>query len=363
MAAAGTSTEATTLSSGGETERFDATEWPVLHMVHTRFMQEQSQLHALAWARLALFEAFCLPTMAQQSSRRFIWIIQTDPKLDTEILSRLKALLSPYPNFYLVLSNKNFRINRQFPGAWRGGAEAEDLRRSPVLTGNMALLHQAMDLSEVKHVLETRLDADDGLHVNLIEHIQERALFRFQQPTIRWTYWCTRRHLEWHWMDDPQHEFGVLTGVAHDKLCITPGITVGFPVGTQEADVPIFAHDKIVVTLRDMPPEQGCGATKALDCLDFIETHSFEAIRSRTPTSAGMLHVDLTPKQLKANTPFLSFMYWDTVHNLFQLNRPQIRLVNRYLTDHLIDIAKDNLYGQCTTGHSCKVSAPIKEFS
>ena len=334
---------------------WNAAEWPLVHIVHTRFMQEQSHLHSLAWARLGLFEVFCLPTMIQQTSQQFVWIVQADPNVDPAILNYLKALLEPHPNFYLVLSNKNFRINRQFPGAWRGGAEAQELRRVNILTGNRLLLEQVMADSESKHVLETRLDADDGLHIDLIKHIQERARARFQQPDIRWTYWCTRRHIEWHWMDDPEYSQGVLTGIKHDKLCITPGITVGFPVGTVESDVPIFAHDRIVVTLRDMPPEQGCGAAKALDCLEFIETHIFEAIRSRTPTSAGMLHVDLTRSQLEATTPFLSYVYWDAVHGLFGLNRGQMEWINGYLTDHLIDIAKDNLFGQCTTGHSCKV--------
>jgi hypothetical protein len=336
-----------------------AAEWPLVHIVHTRFMQEQSQLHALAWARLGLFEVFCLPTMIQQTSQRFVWILQADPNLDAAIMNRLKALLKPYPNFFLVLSNKNFRINRKFPGAWRGGAEAQELRRVNILTGSRILLEQVMADSESKHVLETRLDADDGLHIDLINHLQERAIARFQQPNIRWTYWCTRRHIEWHWMDDPNFAHGVLTGIKHDKLCITPGITVGFPIGTLESDVPIFAHDRIVVTLRDMPTEQGCGAARALDCLEFIETHIFEAIRSRTPTSAGMLHVDLTRSQLEATTPFLSYVYWDTVQNLFRLNRPQMRWINEYLTDHLIDIAKDNLFGQCTSGHSCKVGGSL----
>ncbi|GKY97800.1 hypothetical protein MPSEU_000738100 [Mayamaea pseudoterrestris] len=338
-------------------EDLNAAKWPLVHIVHTRFMQEQSALQSLAWARLKLFEVFCFPTMKQQSSQRFIWILQADPNLDEAILHLLQTLLAPHSNFYLVLSNKNFRINRQFPGAWRGGAEPQELRKVNILTGNRKLLDQVMADSETKHVLETRLDADDGLHIDLLQHIQERAIHRFEEPNIRWTYWCTRRHIEWHWMDQPEYSYGVLTGIKHDKLCITPGITVGFPVGTVESDVPIFAHDKIVVTLRDMPADKGCGAKHALDCLDFIETHTFEAIRSRTPTSAGMLHVDLTRSQLEATTPFLTYMYWDTVENLFRLNRSQIKGINQYLTDHLIDIAKDNLYGQCTTGHSCKDKA------
>jgi hypothetical protein len=347
------------LANNQDPESIDASNWPLIHIVHTRFMQEQSQLHALANARFGLFEVFCMPTMVQQSTQRFLWIIQADPHLETKLLQRLQALLQPYPNYYLVLSNQNFRINRQFPGAWRGGAETRALRQANILTGSRTLLNQATAASDSKHILETRLDADDGLHIDYLHHIQERALHKFQAPDnqIRWTYWCARRHMEWHWMDGsaPSSRYGVLAGIKHDNLCITPGITVGFPIGTKEADVPIFAHDKIVVTLRDMPTEDGCGTSAAIDCLEFIETHIFEAIRSRTPTSAGMLHVDLTHGQVAATSGLLAMAYWDTLHDLFRLDRQRIRRMNEYLTENLIDIAKDNLYGQCTTGHSCKV--------
>ena len=333
----------------------NSTDWPLVQIVHTRFMQEQSHLHALANARLTLFETFCFPTMAHQSSQRFLWIFQADPNLDVVLLDRLQTLFQPYPNFYLVLSNKNFRINRQFPGAWRGGAEIEDLRKSRILTGSQSLLEQAMMASESKHVLETRLDADDGLHVDFIKYIQQRALYRFKKSSIRWMYWCTRRHLEWHWMDSPKFPHGALTGMKHDKLCITPGITVGFPKGTAEPDVPIFAHDKIVVTLRDMAPQQGCGAKSALDCLEFIESHMFEAIRSRTPTSAGMLHVGVDREQIEGTTEFINYAFWDMAHDMFRIDRQRIKSINYYLTSHLIEIARDNLMGQCTSGHSCKV--------
>jgi hypothetical protein len=38
----------------------------ILHIVMTRFMQQQSKLHVLGKARLKLFETFCLPSMNSQ---------------------------------------------------------------------------------------------------------------------------------------------------------------------------------------------------------------------------------------------------------------------------------------------------------
>ena len=44
------------------------------------------------------------------------------------------------------------------------------------------------------------------------------------------------------------------------------------------------------------------------------------------------------------------------LHSSFGVLRQKVNWVNQYISDHLVDIAYDNLMGQCTTGHSCKVS-------
>jgi hypothetical protein len=362
-------------------------EWPLIHIINTRFMQEQGNLTALGRSRLALFKIFCLPTMKHQSSQQFIWIIKTDPSLDPLVLQELVTDLQDYPNFFLVASNVNYRINEQYPGAWRGGAEIQDLTRSPIYTGNQTLLLTAMALRDQLPVLETRLDADDGLHVHFLEQVQNEALDKFgvdaddknedgsgmngdkdeRGTTPKWLYWCARRHMEWHWQDERgcgsnetlcqlDQEYGSLSGVSHSQLCITPGITVGFPVGVEEHEVPVHAHHLLAERIRSAPPEEGCGYDVTADCLIFVHTFIFEAIRSRTPTSAGMLNaagevVDNSAVQ----SPLLVFAYWNMLHESFGIQREQVKWMQQYLSDHLIDIARDNLLGQCTTGHSCKV--------
>jgi hypothetical protein len=354
-------------------------EWPLIHIVNTRFMQEQGNLTALGRSRLALFKIFCLPTMQHQSSQQFLWIIKTDPGLDPLILQELVTDLQDYPNFFLVASNVNYRINKQFPGAWRGGAEIQDLTRSQIYTGNQTLLLTAMALRDQLPVLETRLDSDDGLHVQFLEQVQNEALDKFGvdvddknqdgSSTIipKWLYWCARRHVEWHWQDERRcgsnntlcqldQEYGSLSGVSHSQLCITPGITVGFPVGVEEHEVPIHPHHLLAKLIQRAPPEEGCGYNVTSDCLIFVHTFIFEAIRSRTPTSAGMSNVvGDTVDNSDAQSPWLIYAYWNMLHESFGIKREQAQWVQQYLSDHLIDIARDNLLGQCTTGHSCKV--------
>ena len=345
---------------------------PLVHIVNTRFMQEQGNLTSLAKARLSLFQTFCLPTMRAQTSQSFLWIIKTDPDLDRSILAALVQELRPFPNFYLVASNKNFRVNENFPGGWRDGAEVEDLSRSRVYSGNQTLLEQAMALhhrTDPYPIVETRLDADDGLHIQFLETIQTLAMRAFHPSNKnadvpRWLYWCSRRHIEWHFSEtllgsEPIWKqittFGALSGIQHEKLCITPGFSVGFPTGVAESDVPIHAHDKVIEQIRSMPREDACGLPNSKDCLQFVENFVFEAIRSRSPTSAGMLRVEIVPKEI-ATDPWLYYAYMNMIHGKFGISQQHLSWMNRYLSDHMIEIARDNLLGQCTTGHSCKVS-------
>lgn len=81
-----------------------------------------------------------------------------------------------------------------------------------------------------------------------------------------------------------------------------------------------------------------------------------DAIRSRTPTSAGMAAVVASQKEQVADPDaWLTFAYWDIVHDSFDVSRNDLRWMQAYLTRHLAAIVQDNLQGQCTTGHSCKV--------
>jgi hypothetical protein len=271
-----------------------------------------------------------------------------------------------------------------------------------VYSGNRTRLEMAMALEPHLDVLETRLDADDGLHVRFLQVVQETALRAWNESRssaetsqLQWMYWCSRRHMDWHWMDrldvesslsdkqreswsqrmapklqDEMYRQGALQGVTHSKLCVTPGITTGFAIGTREADVPVFAHDELVKKLQglDHNPHDaaaaaaaaasipGCGLPSRADCLQFIETFVFEAIRSRTPTSAGMLNVH-PPLNSLYDSWWVNYVFANMAHESFGISRASLAWINDYLSRHVIDIARDNLLGQCTTGHSCKESA------
>ena len=153
-------------------------------------------------------------------------------------------------NTYVVASNANFRTAEPSPaGGWRDRAEPWDLLHTRIYTGNWTLLERAMAALQGEFsILETRLDANNGLHVQFLEAIQRAALAHWQQNLeLQWMYWCSPSHVEWHWMDpwqrqknerdgggtattmlellaDMVYAYGALVGVRDSAICITLGL-------------------------------------------------------------------------------------------------------------------------------------------
>jgi hypothetical protein len=422
-------------------------DWPLIHIVHTRFMQEQGALETLGMARFHLFMTFCFPTMIAQSTQKYFWIIKTDPRFTTTtVFSLLLDAVKKHPNIYIVASNCNYSFGAGGNiwcwgggSSWRDGAEPRDILRSNVYSGNMHKLQQAMALRDDRIVLETRLDADDGLHQYYLQYMQYVALARFRGLPIKlkstnkkqqkdgddgageeeggekdrsededdhdngeeqefvddkdkdigeqqsskppqWLYWCARRHLEWHsaldnHADTSLHEakrtydqlLGLLTPIQHEKLCITPGITVGYNVGTDPRTVPRHEHDKLFLKVNgseacyydfdNIEPSNVHEKKKTSQgtCLELVDDFLFCALRSRTWTSAGMQRVPLDPSSVVEKK--VEKQLWQLLEERFNMNQTRVRLTQDYLIHNRKLIAQENILGQCTSGHSCKTTA------
>ena len=152
--------------------------------------------------------------------------------------------------------------------------------------------------------------------------------------------------------------------VEHEHLCITPGITVGYNIGVDQ--VPQYDHD---VLYNEIQAHGGChedddfnnekekeGGTTNMDCIQLVDDLSFVAVRSRTPTSAGMKDISLQKEILDKEGVN---MVWKALDKLFFVSQQQATETNAYVLEHLPAIAKDNLEGQCTRGHSCKNSSVV----
>ena len=94
-----------------------------------------------------------------------------------------------------------------------------------------------------------------------------------------------------------------------------------------------------------------------------IQSPKVGALRSRTPTSAGMKDVSLgktkAVRELERRSadPKMQASMWRVMDRYFGITPDVAAEANGYVRDHLLEISRDNLKGQCTSGHSCKIES------
>ncbi len=362
----------------------------IVHVIQTRFMQHQSHLIELGFARLTLFETFCLPSMLAQTSNNFLWIIRVDPKLNDEILGRIKERIAHRDNIILLGSNHNpegmGRDNTDFDHFLGLERNHNELESGIVFSGNVTLLQEAFEISAASSssvLLETRLDADDALHKMYVEFIQNQAQQYLLSSDQIWKMWCIHSNIEWHPLnpfpvptdeeptDNELKEEGYLLMYSDKSICTTPGLTFGYGMGTTRSSIldgRRLKHSDIVATISR------CNDDHKLNCVSRLKELSPGALRARTATSAGMVNIVTGDdrldqisnglKQRKDNKQLIQQLkqqdfLWEGVERLFSVTKPSARDVRSYLVSRMNYIAADNLKGLCTPGHSCKENGKV----
>lgn len=329
-------------------------DFEIVHVIQTRFMQNQPHLVSLGQARVLLFKAFTIPSMMHQTNSQFLWIVRTDPALDAALKRQLVDALSTVPNAVLVVSNDN-------PEGFRQEACVADITSQTLLVGSLAMVHSYHVAAATHRVLETRCDADDALSTDFVEVVQASAFTMLQQD---WMVWCAENHMEWQY-DSPwtntTHK-GALLGLKAPK-CITPGLTWGYSVKAARTDIPVSKHQQIQ---SKIPACVGNSSYPVSRCLIKLGGEMPLALRARTPTSAGMDHVlisehteDSFPMQQLRNSKWRHSQdaVWESLSALFGVKATDIWSVRAYINDAFALIVRDALTGQCTRGHSCKDSS------
>ena len=348
----------------------------MLHIVTTRFMQAQPQLFDLGMARLLLFETFCLPTMIHQNVEEgsFLWFVMTDPNLDAFLLNRLKKLLAPYPNFYLIASNAKL-LTPQNLTAGMGCAS------KIILTGDLEMLFHRMFDFHRSLLVETRLDSDDGLESTTLQEIQSIARNELPVDTDGWQIICNYLHFEWRNNDILSNSTTSVQSagrlrVVREHICTTPGYSLvkhRHPFSTDFPAWPRMGHHLVT---RDWPQcvRQNVGDSKrdetskphqknltaTSDCWTRLGQFP-AALRCRTITSAGMSRIEADREGMKYENQ--TKLFWKVVEQDFGISQDAAETTSQYLKDHLSEIIVDNLKGQCTFGHSCKDSSREKLLS
>ncbi len=297
-------------------------------------MQGQPNLLALGASRLELFKSFCLPTMVNQTTTSFLWIILVDPHLHPTLLNELKELVKPYPHFF-VIRKMTFEI------------DLEDLNLSLVESGDKNLLVRAAREWRSKVLVETRLDADDGLANVLIDHMQTKAIEAFDGYNASatehgWMVQCIRYHLEWHYdmqRNETEDLDGWLNMESIPDFCVTPGLTLAQAPGAKRTKFKaIGAHNKIVERYSRCDDDH---KTTCFRMTDELNASQPAAVRSRTPASSFMSGVGEKRRETDAPQE-----YWDSLEAMFTINRTTLAATRNYLMGNVQAIAKENLDSQ-----------------
>jgi hypothetical protein len=270
--------------------------------------------------------------MVNQTTNDFLWVILVDPFLHPNLLDEITLLVKPYPHFFVV----------------RKLAEEIDLDKidlSLIHAGDVNILKQAAIEAKSKILLQTRLDADDGLAINLLDHLQDNVVMTLQgnnkKPSGRMLH-CVRLHLEWHYdlTDKTKDPNGWLKMQDTNWFCVTPGLTLAVAPGGVDwtGRSPMYPHDKI---MKSYPK---CDLSKGIRSRCFhtmSELTEPAAVRSRTPASSYMRGVGTTKKE--KDTPE---DHWKLSEKMFTIQRETLAETRNYLLGNVQLIAKENLASQ-----------------
>ena len=129
---------------------------------------------------------------------------------------------------------------------------------------------------------------------------------------------------------------------------------VGFGVGISEIMVPNYEHESLYKTIVK---DGGCGYKNFTQCIVLIDG-IIAAFRTRTTTSAGMKDVILKEQKELVSEKFnLTGHIWRYLQKHFTVETVAGYQMNQYLQRNMAGVLMDNLKGQCTDGHSCKLSS------
>jgi hypothetical protein len=280
------------------------------------------------------------------------------------------------------------------------------------------MIHRAYNARDQRVVLETRLDADDALNINYFATLHRSAIRRLidrhvsgtnndddynddddddgddddttnennssptTKTTAQWLYWCPATSVQWipSSLDTiTSKNPGTLQVVQMPQTCITPGLTLGFAMGTREENVPRYTHDKIYYqiailhhinsnnnnnTMTKPHDIHDCGLYPSSKCVTLVDRPKVAAFRSRVMTSAGMHNIEThgTPG-IKTDDHYVenTSRLWEyKIEETFGIQTLKVKEVADYLAANYLTTIQDNLKGQCTHGHSCKLSTMEK---
>ena len=315
--------------------------WPLrgtgrtyVHVVGTRFCLKQGHQEELVEARLLLFERICVPTMAQQSTDRFVWLVVVDETLAPRHRLRLTTILEAHrgPKDFRVVSLDRLTDS--------------DLRAQGHHAFGLARLRPRP--TDADYVLTTVLDADDGLPYQALRMIREQVAEAVRRtPRDRNLVAVACYTDAFNWQPSTRRPAGALN-LHNESMCITPGLTRVVPFSRPMALGNSSLSSHALLKAR-WPGAKTCTQRSSRNAVAI-------PIRSRTATSNGMRDVVRA-----ADVPASDVYRWRPVLQAqFNITTGDLKAANKGLTLNEAAIARAQMRSNCHDGWSCKEVALAK---
>jgi len=214
-------------------------------------------------------------------------------------------------------------------------------------------------------VLDTRIDADDALNKDFVRDVQRDASRHLHQAGNYRAY-CVMLHAEWHYvafstkhaMSDSTMQMGILKP-RNTTYCVTSGLTSGYSptIGREDTN---FTGNHMKATVEGRP----CSETRETFCYVNVLSKSDNidpmALRTRTPTSAGMKEVGVYTEKSFDDATFRrgQVVCWNWVPPLFGLDIASLKSFRNFLRGTLQEVAHENA-ADCNMGKACQNAADL----
>ena len=258
-----------------------------LHVVFTHFLLGRGHLATLAELRFELLAALTLPSMVQQSSRSFIWIVYVDERLPVAVRTSMQALMQAHKQFHVVVVDPA----KMHPSSMK-------------LAPQLALAHELYPnlLEFVDLVLYTRVDADDALERSVLSTLQEKLETFEQRATYRWLCW--QDSLTWvpRGLMGVPYDSGRVFMSSASAQCSPAGLTMVSRLGMPHPVFQKVMHTrvrKLFGAAKDHTPEVPCADPPPMPsernppaCLQEMRSPLMASMRSVTlaSNSLGLFH-------------------------------------------------------------------------
>jgi len=284
-----------------------------------------------------------------------------------ELLAQLQGMKN------VIVVGSNERID---DGFFRHVNGTSDVNESSLWLGNMELVRSYHGAAQTRTLLETGLDADDGLALDFVEEIQKQTTTVAKaQKKLRveswWKIWCVKQNTEWFYYGKYLNStYGHMRqNGGLPNVCITPGLTrVSTPdhrtflkssaSKQRGGEFPLLAAEgyRFFVDHFYIQSRTQKRGTNQVGGWSYIPAKHSLAVRARSPTSAGMKGVErrqFSGRQMAK----IEKDHWMQALRTFGLSMQAIKRTRHKIQSNLADVLGDALAGQCSEGHSCKATA------